>query len=149
MNALINARMIAAIKPPRKGEITQLAAMADIVAQFTALKPTAAMPPPITPPTTECVVDTGALKYVARLTQRADAKRADIMAQMKVWLSFTKDGLMIPFAMVLTTSPPAKRAPALSKTAAIIRAPNMVSALEPTAGPTLFATSFAPMFRAM
>ena len=48
--------------PPRTGEITHEAAILLIVAQLTALNPAAAMPAPITPPTTECVVETGAPK---------------------------------------------------------------------------------------
>ena len=55
----------------------------------------------------------------------------------------------MPSEMVVTTSPPASRAPAVSKKAAISRAAPMVSALAPTAGPTLFVTSLAPMFMAM
>ena len=55
----------------------------------------------------------------------------------------------MPFEMVPTTSPPASKAPALSKIAAMIRAPTIVKAFAPTAGPTLFATSFAPMFNAI
>ena len=58
-------------------------------------------------------------------------------------------GSMIPREMVLTTSPPAIRAPAVSNTAAMAMAPPMVSAFAPTAGPMLFATSLAPMFSAM
>ena len=51
---------MAAIRPPKTGEITQLAAIVPIVGQFTAAMPAAAMPAPMTPPTTECVVETGA-----------------------------------------------------------------------------------------
>jgi hypothetical protein len=51
--------------------------------------------------------------------------------------------------IVDTTSPPARIAPAASKIAAMTSAPIMVSAREPTAGPTLLATSLAPMLRAM
>ena len=51
--------------------------------------------------------------------------------------------------MVLTTSPPARIAPLASKIAAIIIAPASVIACDPTAGPTLFATSFAPIFIAI
>ena len=56
---------------------------------------------------------------------------------------------MIPFATVLTTSPPAKMAPALSQIAAIKTAESTVNTLPPTAGPILFATSLAPIFNAM
>ena len=58
-------------------------------------------------------------------------------------------GAIIPLAMVETTSPPAINAPALSKTAAITIAPNMVSAFAPTAGPILLATSLAPILSAI
>ena len=56
--------------------MTQLAAIFAIVAQLTSPKPAAAIPAPITPPTIECVVDTGAFKYVAKLTQSAAANKA-------------------------------------------------------------------------
>ena len=127
----------------------QLAAMPPIVGQFTAENPAAAMPAPITPPTMECVVDTGAPRNVAKLTQSADEISAAIIAQMKTSWPATLSGLMIPLEMVETTSPPAKSAPAVSHTAAIAIAPPMVSALAPTAGPMLLATSFAPMFTAI
>ena len=117
--------------------------------QFTAAKPAAAIPAPITPPTTECVVDTGAPTQVAILTQSADDISAAIIAQIKIWLSDTDDGSMIPLEMVDTTSPPASNAPAVSHTAAIAIAPPMVRAFAPTAGPMLLATSFAPMLTAM
>jgi hypothetical protein len=55
----------------------------------------------------------------------------------------------MPLEMVVTTSPPAISAPAASNTAAITKAPAIVSAFDPTAGPTLLATSLAPMFMAM
>src|SRR6056297_2659988 len=149
MRLLISARNAAAITPPNTGEMTQLAAMAPIVGQFTAAKPAAAMPAPITPPTTECVVDTGAPTYVARLTQSAAEISAAIIAQVKTRNSETPAGSMIPLEMVDTTSPPAKSAPALSHIAAMTIAPPMVRALAPTAGPMLLATSLAPMFSAM
>ena len=117
--------------------------------QFTAAKPAAAIPAPITPPTTECVVETGAPTHVAKLTHSADEIRAAIIAQMKISLSDTEDGSMIPLEIVETTSPPASNAPAVSHTAAIAIAPPIVRAFAPTAGPMLFATSFAPMFTAI
>ena len=52
----------AATMPPNTGEITQLAAIFDKVTQFTSPNPAAAIPPPMTPPTMECVVDTGAFR---------------------------------------------------------------------------------------
>ena len=51
--------------------------------------------------------------------------------------------------IVVMTSPPAIIAPAASKTAAISSAPIKVMAFEPTAGPTLLATSLAPILSAI
>ena len=79
---LISARNIAATAPPSTGEMIQLAAIMLMEGQLTAAIPAAAMPAPITPPTTECVVDTGAPTHVARLTQSADEISAAIIAQM-------------------------------------------------------------------
>ena len=81
---LINHKKTAAIAPPRTGEITQLAAIFPIVGQLTAANPAAAIPAPITPPTTECVVDTGAPTQVARLTHKAAANRAESIANIKI-----------------------------------------------------------------
>jgi hypothetical protein len=53
------------------------------------------------------------------------------------------------FEIVFTTSPPARIAPAASQIAAMTSAAPSGSARLPTAGPMLFATSFAPMFKAM
>ena len=50
----------------------------------------------------------------------------------------------MPFAIVVTTSPPAISAPLVSKMAATAIAAPIVMAFAPTAGPMLFATSFAP-----
>ncbi len=55
----------------------------------------------------------------------------------------------MPFLMVPTTSPPASKAPLASKIEATMTAPPMVKAPAPTAGPTLFATSLAPIFIAI
>ena len=140
----------AAISPPRTGEITQEAAIFAIVAQETILKPAAAIPAPITPPTIECVVETGAFIIVAKFNHKAAAKSAAIIAQMKGSGFPPKAEMsMMPFLIVLTTSPPAINAPAASKIAAITIATVIVIAFDPTAGPTLFATSFAPMFIAI
>src|SRR6056297_1530956 len=146
---LMSARKPAAMIPPSTGEITQLAAMALMVGQLTAPKPAAAMPAPMTPPTTEWVVETGAPTHVARLTQSAADMSAAIIAQMKTSAEAIVVGAMIPLEMVETTSPPASSAPALSKIAAMAMAPPSVSALAPTAGPMLLATSLAPMLSAM
>jgi hypothetical protein len=56
---------------------------------------------------------------------------------------------IIPFLIVFTTSPQAIIAPADSKNAASITAPTRVIAPAPTAGHTLLATSFAPIFIAI
>ena len=58
-------------------------------------------------------------------------------------------GDIIPFDTVLTTSPPASNAPALSHTAAITTATPTEITFPPTAGPILLATSLAPIFNAM
>src|SRR6056300_275313 len=81
---LINQRNRAATTPPKTGEITQLAAILYMVGQFTAANPAAAIPAPITPPTTEWVVETGAPTQVARLTQSAADNSAASMAQIKM-----------------------------------------------------------------
>ena len=58
-------------------------------------------------------------------------------------------GSTIPLRMVEVTSPPAKKAPRNSKMAAIIIACLIVMALLPTDGPIEFATSFAPIPKAI
>ena len=120
-----------------------------MVPQLAMPIPPAAMPAPRTPPTIEWVVDTGAPIAVARFSHRAPASSAAIISQMNASLSPIFDGSMMPFLIVLTTSPPAISAPAASNTAAIAIAPARVRAFDPTAGPTLLATSLAPMFIAM
>ncbi len=146
---MINHRNNAAIIPPSIGETTQLAAICAILGQFTAVMPAAAIPAPNTPPTTECVVETGAPIQVAKFTQTAAEISAANITQINTWGSPTAEGSIIPLEIVPTTSPPANSAPALSKTAAIIKAPVMDRAFEPTAGPTLLATSLAPIFNAI
>ena len=78
------------MRPPSTGDITHEAAILPMVGQETIAKPPAAIPAPITPPTTEWVVDTGAPTYVARFTHNAADRRAAIMAQTKVDASPTK-----------------------------------------------------------
>ena len=107
--------------PPSAGEITQLAAMVAIVGQFTTPTPAAAMPAPRTPPTIAWVVDTGAPAHVAILIHAAAARRAAIIAQTKVSVLAIRLGSMMPLEIVLTTSPPAIRAPAVSKMTAMRR----------------------------
>ena len=135
--------------PPIKGDSSQLKKIDATTNQSTTLVPTAASPAPSTPPTMACVVDTGAPKYVARCTHSAEASSADIMIHTNVSAFGTRAGSMMPLEIVSTTSLPAISAPAHSKTAAMMSAPDMVSARAPTAGPTLLATSLAPMVSAM
>src|SRR5690606_32944997 len=98
---LMKASRMAAMPPPRTGEMTQLAAIELTVSQLTTPSPAAAIPAPMTPPTTAWVVDTGALAQVATLTQRAAANSADIIVQMNISLSCTAAGSIIPFWIVL------------------------------------------------
>ncbi len=94
-------------------------------------------------------METGAPTYVATLIQIAAASSADSMRRTKLPASRISAGSMISLDMVPITSPPAISAPMVSNTAAMANAPAMVSAPEPTAGPTLLATSLAPMLSAM
>ena len=93
--------------PPVTGEMTQLAAIFAIASQFTTSHPAAAMPAPITPPTIEWVVETGAPNHVAALSQIAAPASAPIMTHTNTCGSGTSAGSMMPFLTVLTTSPPA------------------------------------------
>ena len=61
----MNRRNPAAIIAPRTGEMNQLAAIVAIVDQLTMFKPAAAIPAPSTPPTIECVVETGSSARLA------------------------------------------------------------------------------------
>ena len=146
---LMKSNNSAAIMPPNNGDIIQLAAILDIVLQFTMEKPAAPIPPPKTPPTIEWVVDTGAFKIVARFIQSAADNNA---ASIMIWnlpTSSASPGDTIPLATVFTTSPPASNAPAASQIAAMITAVATVKTFPPTAGPILLATSLAPMFIAI
>ena len=147
---LIANKNKAAITPPITGEMTHELAILAIVPQSTMLKPAAAIPAPITPPTIECVVETGALAHVAKFNHKAAASNAAIIAHMK-WSVFSPKASisMMPFLIVDTTSPPAIMAPLASKIIAMTIAQPIVIAFDPTAGPTLFATSLAPIFIAI
>ena len=138
-----------AMTPPSTGESTQLEAIVPSTHQFATPKPPAAIPAPSTPPTIECVVDTGARKIVAKCTQIAPAIKVASITNKNTCESLIFLGSIMPDLMVLTTSPPAKIAPLASQIAAIIIAPVSVIACDPTAGPTLLATSFAPMLIAI
>src|SRR5574344_671260 len=139
----------AATIAPSKGDITQEEAISAKLVQFNIENPALAIPAPITPPTIACVVETGAPIEVAKFNQTAPAKRPAVIAQINEFLSEIRLISIIPLFIVFTTSPPAIIAPALSNIAAIIMAPVKVNAFAPTAGPTLFATSFAPIFNAI
>lgn len=130
------------------GDVTQLDEISTITRQLTGSGPTAAMPAPMTAPTIAWVVETGALSQVARLTHKAAAISAAIMIQASN-PSGTCTASTILDEMVFTTSPPAIVAPRISKIAAITSACAIVIARAPTAAPTLFVTSFAPIFIAM
>ena len=109
----------AATTPPKTGEITQLAAILAIVPQFTIEAPATVRPAPRIPPTMEWVVDTGELKKVAKLIQRAAANNALNIKYLNCVVFINSPGDIIPFETVLTTSPPANNAPELSHIAAI------------------------------
>ncbi len=143
------ARKAAATSPASTGDSTQLAVIAAIDGQLTADSPAAATPPPATPPTIACVVDTGARMKVDRWIHRAAAISAATISRVSVAASSISPGSTIPAAIVSTTRPPAMSAPATSQTAAMASAPPMRITRAPTAGPTLLATSLAPMLSAM
>ena len=111
--------------------------------------PATVRPAPRIPPTIEWVVETGELKKVAKLIQRAAASNALNIKYLNCVVFINSPGDIIPFETVLTTSPPANKAPELSQTAAIITAVPTDITFPPTAGPILFATSFAPIFSAI
>lgn len=83
------------------------------------------------------------------LTRRPAARSADSIAHEKAVLSGIVSMLMMPLEMVSTTLPPVISAPAISQMAAMMRAAASGMALAPTAGPTLFVTSFAPILMAI
>jgi hypothetical protein len=82
------------------------------------------------------------------LIQTAEPSRVANIIETYIAGSVTSDTSIIPPLIVFTTSPPAIIAPLASNIAAIIIAQPIVIAFEPTAGPILLATSFAPMFMA-
>ena len=78
------------------------------------------------------------------------ARSADIIPITKIFISLAYIlGSTIPLRIVDVTSPPAKKAPKNSKIAAIIMACFMVIALLPTEVPIEFATSLAPIPKAI
>src|SRR5690554_5785706 len=141
-------RNSAARAPPNTGEITQLAAILPITSQSATAQPPAAIPAPSTPPTMEWVVETGAPIQVARFSQSAPDSKAAVISQTKARGSSRVVGSIMPPLMVETTSPPAISAPAASNTAASNKAAPSDKEPEPTAGPTLLATSLAPILMA-
>jgi len=58
------------------GDINQLATISLMVPQFTTSKPRATTHAPRIHPTIECVVETGAFKYVAILSHKAAERSA-------------------------------------------------------------------------
>ena len=139
----------AAIVPPSTGDVTQLATICPIFSQFITSIPRAIIPAPTSHPITECVAETGDFVYVATLIHTAEPKSVASIIPINTLISVTALASMIPHLIVFTTSPPAIIAPLASKIAAIIIAHHIVMARDPTAGPMLFATSFAPMLRAI
>lgn len=97
----------------------------------------------------ECVADTGALKYVAILIQRAAPSRVAVIMYINSCGFVIIDESIIHHLIVLTTSQPAIIAHDASNIAAIIIAPVKVRAFAPTAGHILFATSLAHIFIAI
>ena len=68
---------------PSIGEIIQLAMISSIFDHFTIETPYPAIPAHTSPQIIECVADTGALKKVAILIQRAAPRRVAIMIAIK------------------------------------------------------------------
>lgn len=95
------------------------------------------------------MADTGALKKVARLIQSDAHIRVAIIILRNTFLSSIRSAFMIHHLMVSTTSHQAIIAPLASATIAKAIAHIRVSAFDPTAGPILFAISFAHMFIAI
>ncbi|KUP95103.1 hypothetical protein TRIHO_00010 [Tritonibacter horizontis] len=141
----ISARSAIASPAPISGDSIQLAAMLLKVIQSTAPKPTAAMLAPMIAPMMLWVVETGAPIQVARLTQSAEAAMAAIIALISTSGALMAAGWISRCDTVATTSLPPSSAPAVSARAAAMRAAAIGSALAPTAGPMLLATSLAPM----
>lgn len=71
------------------------------------------------------------------------------MIAINTFGSVTHDASIIPHLIVFTTSHPAMIAQAASNIAAITIAHPIVIAFDQTAGHILFATSFAPILRAI
>jgi len=148
-STLILYKNNAAMIHPITGETTQLNAIFHIVDHDTIPKPIAAIQPHITQPTMECVVETGALKYVAIFNQTAAANNADSITKINAVGSLKFEISIIPFLTVFTTSQPAINAHKIFQTAAINIAHFNFNAPDQTAGPTLFATSFAQILIAI
>lgn len=81
--------------------------------------------------------------------QTAEPSRVANIIAIKIFGSLTALASIIPHLIVFTTSPPAIIAPPASNIPAIIIAHPIVTAFAPTAGPILFATSFAPILSAI
>lgn len=139
----------AAIIQPNNGDMNQLETIFHIVHQSTTQNQRAAIHQPITHHTIEWVVETGALKNVARLSHNDAENNAESIIKIKILTSFINQTSIIPFFTVSTTSHQAITAQSNSNTAAIIIACFNFKAHEPTAGQTLLATSLAHIFTAI
>ena len=125
---MIISKKITAITPPSTGEMIQLEAIRKSSAQFTTLKPPATIPAPKIPPTSECVVETGAPIAVAKCNQTAPEARAASIKATKTRGSARWVESIMPDLIVSTTSPPAIIAPIASQIAAMRIAPTSVIA---------------------
>ena len=83
------------------------------------------------------------------MSQRAHHIKAANIRNINTLGSDTRSGLIIHFFIVFTTSHQAISAQDVSNIAAMMSAHVSVSALDQTAGHTLFATSFAQILIAM
>ena len=83
---------------------------------------------------------------MAILIQSAEPKSVASIIPINTFGSSIILALIIPPLIVFTTSPQAIIAPEASNIPARIIAPQILIAFAQTAGPILFATSFAPIF---
>ncbi len=135
----------AAATPATKGETSQPAAISAMPGQFTASAPNVASPAPAMPPTTACVVLTGAPAQVARLIQIAAASSAATITEAPAAPASIRSGSTIPRLSVVVTRWPASITPASSATATSASPVPSFTAPAPTAGPSALVTSLAPI----
>jgi len=121
--------------------------------QTTHSEPLDTMAMPVSPPTTEWVVETGISNLVARISQMPTAPMTQRLPYMRTAASMyepvKQSVLAMPLRIVSATEEPARTAPLNSKTTASTHACLMVSALEPTEVAYALATSLAPMSKAV